>query len=228
MDQDQRFDAIIARTRAQMPLEPIEIEPKLAEPKSFLKVLRARHYNWRAARFSKIFGMRFSLKVPPLEQLNMIYYPAPVYELPIFIFFCLVTRRKVIAHLNVNCAFDDVAYQDKYVAPLGEQLCKYREFECADRYPDWMKKYRNDCTIYGMFPLDRLGELTSCMFDYLECYLSAVADQVEISDPERLKQIGVFQEQFKDDIRTQDKAQKMTARIIGAKTAKRIFYEVTT
>ena len=75
MDQEQRFQSIVARTQARMPLEAVELPSELAEPKSVLKVLRARHYNWRAERFRKIFGMRFSVKLPPMEQLNTIFYP---------------------------------------------------------------------------------------------------------------------------------------------------------
>ena len=47
-------------------------------------------------------------------------------------------------------------------------------------------------------------------------------------NPERLQQIAAFQDKWVDDIRTQDKAQGMIAKMIGSKTAKRIFYEVTT
>jgi hypothetical protein len=47
-------------------------------------------------------------------------------------------------------------------------------------------------------------------------------------DPTRLSAIRKFQDGFVSDIRTQDKAQGMISKMIGAKTAKRIFYEVTT
>jgi hypothetical protein len=40
--------------------------------------------------------------------------------------------------------------------------------------------------------------------------------------------IKTFHAGFINDIRTQDKAQAMMARMIGKDTAKRIFYEVTT
>ncbi len=49
-----------------------------------------------------------------------------------------------------------------------------------------------------------------------------------VTDPERLAGVRAFHDRWVDDIRTQDKAQGMIAKMIGAKTARRIFYEVTT
>jgi hypothetical protein len=228
MDQDQRLDAIVAAAGREETLTEIDVPDELARPKSFLKVLDARHYNWESQKFRKIFGMRFSVKLPPLEQLNAIMYPRPEYDVPIFIFFCLITRRKVIAHLNVNCPFDDSEYRSRWVDPLEQALKRYPSFECTDRFPEWMKKYRNACTIYGMFPADRLEDLNGCCFDYLEHYIEAVAQAGPVNDPARLERIRQFQGGFVDDIRTQDKAQGMIAKMIGAKTARRIFHEVTT
>ncbi len=70
MDQDQRLTAIIDRVRAAEPLEAQHVPAELAEPKSFLKVLRANHYNWSSPHFRKLFGMRFRVKLPPIEQLR--------------------------------------------------------------------------------------------------------------------------------------------------------------
>jgi hypothetical protein len=204
------------------------LAPELAEPKSFLKVLSAKHYNWRADKFRKIFGMRFTVKLPPLDQLNTIFYPEPQYDTPIFLFFCLVTKRKLIAHLNVYCPFNDEPYLAKHVDPLTEILAKYPSFECADRYPEWMQKNRQDCTIYGMFKRDRLDDLTSCAFDFLDHYLLTAAGAEPVENASRLQTIVRFHDEFVDDIRTQDKAQGMIAKMIGKQKAHRIFYEITT
>ena len=85
-----------------------------------------------------------------------------------------------------------------------------------DRYPEWMKKYRHDPTIYGMFEKDRLDDLTQCAFDYLDIYLPLLWSSSEpITDADKLAHIRGFHDQFKDDIRTQDKAQGMMAKFIG-------------
>ena len=228
MDQDQRLDAIIERLGGVEALQSHDIPPELAEPKSFLKVLRANHYNWSSERFRKVFGMRFRVKIPPIEQLNSIFYPRPEYDVPVFIFFCMLTKRKVIAHLNICCPFDDDAYRQHWVAPLTDILDGYPPFVSNDRYPEWMKKYRNECTIYGLFPRDRLQDISDCCFDYLDCYLEKVAAAQPVTDPARLEAIAGFQDRWVDDIRTQDKAQGMIAKMIGKDTARRIFYEVTT
>ena len=228
MDQDQRLQAIIERLRGVESLEELPVPAELAEPKSFLKVLRANHYNWSSERFRKIFGMRFRVKVPRIEQLNSIFYPRCNYDLPVFIFFCMLSKRKVIAHLNICCPFDDDAYRAQWVDPLVQILNRYEPFESNDRYPEWMKKYRNACTIYGLFPRERVEDLSDCCFEYLDCYLSQVAQAKPVADRTRQQQIRGFLDQWVDDIRTQDKAQGMMAKMIGANTARRIFYEVTT
>lgn len=228
MNQDERFQAIFERIDAVMPLTPVALEPALAEPKSLLKILKARHYNWTAERFHKLFGMRFSVKLPPLEQLNTILYPEACFDVPIFLYFSLLTRRKLIAHLGLYCPFDDEAYQQKYIVPMQQALQQYPGFDCEDRYPDWMQKYRTGASLYGMFSLDRLDDVTHCAFDYLDIYVQQLKDAEPVTDPDRLASIAAFHEGFRRDIRTQDKAQGMMARMIGKDTARRIFYEITT
>ena len=128
-DLDALVERAIGRVSESVALRPVELEPGLAHPKSVLKILDADHYNWQADRFRKLFAMRFRVKLPPLDQVNMIFYPEPVYAAPIFIFFCLVTKRKVIGHLNVNCPFDDADYRARWVEPLTAILAEYPPFE---------------------------------------------------------------------------------------------------
>jgi hypothetical protein len=211
-----------------VPLVPVDLEPELARPKSFLKILDADHYNWEADKFRKLFAMRFRVKVPALDQINMIFYPEPDQDAPIFLFFCLVTKRKVIAHLNVNCPFDDAEYRARWVDPLVAILGRYPEFDAPDRYPDWMVKYRRDCTIMGMFGQDRYDDIYQCGLDYLDYYMEQIAVSEPETDPEKLAHIRDFHARFVDDIRTQDKAQGMISKMIGKDKARRIFYEITT
>ena len=225
---DALFADVINTVDAAVPLRPLAIDPELEKPKSLLKLLDATHYNWEAEKFRKIFGMTFKVKLPPLDQLNNIFYPQLEYALPIFLFFALVTKRKLIAHLNVYCPFDDDAYLARHVAPLTAILGKYDSFECADRYPDWMAKYRQPCSIYGMFSRDRFDDIQQCALEYLGHYLRQAAAAEKVTEPADLARIEAFHAQFVDDIRTQDKAQGMIARMIGKEKARRIFYEVTT
>ena len=225
---DQLFNSVIEQFRSSFPLHDVALDPELAKPKSFLKVLDATHYNWTADRFDKLFGMRFKVKLPPLDQLNTIFYPEPCYETPIFLFFCLVTKRKVIAHIGLNCPFSDAAYLEHWVGPLLAMQQQYGSFEAMDRYPEWMKKYRQECTIMGMYPKDRLDDIGSCARDYLTHYLQRAAETQPETDQERLATIAAFHDQFRKDIRTQDKAQGMIAKMIGKQKARRIFYEITT
>lgn len=225
---DELFQSVIDTVGKTFPLTPIELDPEIARPKSFLKILDASHHNWEAERFRKLFGMRFKVKLPPLDQLNCIFYPEPVYDTPIFLFFALVTKRKLIAHLNVYCPFDDEEYLQQHVDPLIARLKKYPPFDCNDRYPEWMKKYRQPCSIYGMFPRDRMDDLGACAHDFLEHYLDVARSAEPVTDPQRLARIASFHEQFVADIRTQDKAQGMIAKMIGRDKAHRIFYEITT
>ncbi len=225
---DDLLTGFMRRISEKVDLEPLELEEEIARPKAFLKVLDAEHFNWQGGPFRKLFAMRFRVKLPPLDQINTIFYPQPDYSAPIFIFFCLLTKRKAIGHLNVNCPFDDADYRARWVDPLLALRDRYPSFECDDRYPEWMKKYRNDCTIYGMFSRDRYADLRDCAIDYLAYYLEQLEDLQPETDPARLARIAGFHAGFVDDIRTQDKAQRMIAKMIGKQKARRIFYEVTT
>lgn len=225
---DELFRSVIDTVDEAFPLTARALDPEIAQPKSFLKMLDATHFNWDAERFRKLFGMRFKVKLPPLDQLNCIFYPEPVYDTPIFLFFALVTKRKLIAHLNVYCPFDDEEYLQRHVDPLIARLKKYPSFDCADRYPEWMQKYRQPCSIYGMFPRERLDDLAACAHDFLQHYLQVAREAEPVVEPDRLERISAFHERFVEDIRTQDKAQGMIAKMIGKEKARRIFYEITT
>ena len=227
-DLERRFRDLIGIVDAKLPLSPVALDPELAEPHSFLKILKARHMNWQAPRCRKVFGMRFAVKIPSLDQMNFIIYPEPGYDAPIFLLFCLLTGRKLIAHVNVNCPFRDEAYMQKWVAPLLEARQRYASLDCEDRYPEWMLKWRTPAGIYGMLPKDRFDDFMNCGLDYLRIYLDQLVSCDAVQDQTRLAQISEAQAQFVNDIRTQDKAQGMMARMIGAEKARRIFYEVTT
>lgn len=225
---EESLGAVLHTVEARFPLVPVAVEPGLAEPRSFLKILKARHMNWRAERFRKVFGMRFDVRIPALEQMNFIMYPEPAFDTPIFLFFCLLTGRKAICHVNVNCMADDEPYRERWVAPLVAARAAHGSFDADDRYPEWMQKWRTPAGIYGMFPKERAGDFIRCGLDYLAIYLDLARVAVPVADPVRLAGIAARQAQFVSDIRTQDKAQGMMAKMIGADTARRIFHEVTT
>jgi hypothetical protein len=227
-DLERRFQDLVATVHARLPLSQMRIDPELAEPHSFLKILKARHMNWQAPRCRKVFGMRFSVKIPSLDQMNFIIYPEPGCDAPIFLIFCLLTGRKLIAHVNLNCLFRDEAYMQKWVAPLLEARQGYASFDCDDRYPEWMVKWRTPAGIYGMLPKERFPDFMNCGLDYLRVYLDLLARSEAEQDAARLALISEAQAQFVSDIRTQDKAQGMMAKMIGAEKARRIVYEVTT
>jgi hypothetical protein len=227
-DQDTLFNCVINNIQSASKLNKQHIEPELERPKSFLKILDAEHFNWSNDDFRKVFGMRFKVKIPPIDQLNIIAYPAANKNVPIFIFFCMLTKRKCIAHLNVNLPFRDEAYLEQHVKPLQNILQDYAPFDSADRYPEWMKKYRNESTIYGLFPRERYADIADCAGRYAEAYMQQVAAAGIETDIAKLTQLKTFQDGFIDDIRTQDKAQGMISKMIGKQTAHRIFYEVTT
>jgi hypothetical protein len=227
-DMEAAFRLVLDAAGSRLPLAPVAIDPEIAEPKSFLKILRARHMNWTAPRFRKVFGMRFDVKLPPLAQMNFIMYPEPGYDTPVFLFFCLLTGRKAICHVNVNCMADDADYRERWVAPLAAARARHGSFDCDDRYPEWMQKWRTEAGIYGMFPKERFGDFMRCGLDYLGLYLDRALEAGPLTDPGRIATVRARQDAFVSDLRTQDKAQGMIARMIGAEKARRIFYEVTT
>ena len=91
-----------------------------------------------------------------------------------------------------------------------------------------MLKWRTPAGIYGMFPKERFADFIGCGLDYLDTYLDLARQAAPVTDPAHLQAIAATQARFVSDIRTQDKAQGMMARMIGAEKARRIFYEITT
>ena len=227
-DLDGAFQEALGIVNDAFPLTPLAVDPELAEPKSFLKILKARHMNWRAERFRKIFGMRFDVKIPSLTQMNLIMYPDAAHDMPVFLFFCLLTGRKIVCHVNLNCMRAGDEYRDRWTGPLLEARSRRGPFDTRDRQAEWLHKWRTPAGIYGMYPRERLGDILGCGLDYLRIYLEHAKQCAPVTDPAALREMAERQAQFVDDIRTQDRAQGMIAGMIGAEKARRIFYEVTT
>ncbi len=225
---DQRIDLLMDEVRNHVELEPIAIDPDLAAPKTNGRGMKLRSYNWQADRFSKISVMDTSVEVPPMHQLNSIFYPRPDYDFPIFLFLTVVTKSSVIAIFNVNCPFNVAAYRATYVDPLTLILESCPPFSGKDRYPDWFEKYRTPATIFGVFPKDQLKPLTGCGLAFLETYLLRAMVATKVEAPDRLVQIASFHQQFKEDIRNKDRGRGVLAKLTDEETARRIFYEVAT
>jgi hypothetical protein len=223
-----RFERLLQRIREQVELQPIALAPDLAAAEGSGRAMQLRSYNWRASQFSKITVMQSSVEIPPMDQLNAIFYPDPGYDFPIFLFLTVVTKSHVIAIYNVNCPFTDNAYKALYIDPLMPVYERYAPFEGRERYPDWFEKYRNPATIFGVFPIDQLDDLMACALDYLRIYLRHAKKALKVEDTGRLGPIERFHEQFKEDIRTKDRGRWVLAKLMSDEYARRVFYEVAT
>ncbi|WP_101759046.1 hypothetical protein [Oceanicoccus sp. KOV_DT_Chl] len=228
MNQDQRLQAVLEKVSGLLPLREVAVDADISDNSAFLKLVNVSCHNWTAGKLSRIGALRMTVKIPALDALTIIFYPQENTDAPIFLLFFLITGRKVISHFNVCTPFDDENYLNKWVKPLDGILAAYPEFECMDRYPDWMKQYQHDSTIYGLFKQDKLADLTACSFEFLDHYLQLVAASDVVTNTDQLAHIASFHEKFKTDIRTRDKAQGMTSKFIGKEKARRIFYEVVT
>lgn len=209
-------------------LEPVPVDPELEKADSVLKILKVRCHNWRSEKLRKIGTLRFFVNLPPLDALNMIFYPRENVDAPIFILFFLETRRKLICHINVNTPSREPDYLEHWVGPMAELRARYPSFEAKDRYPEWMKKYRHNSTIYGLFPKEQTESLSDFMFECLDAYAQRLAEAPYAEDSARLQTLRDFHAGWIDDIRTQDKAQGMISKFIGKTKARRIFHEVST
>lgn len=225
---DQQLKALMDRLRQQIDLEPIAIDPALTGSGDSQRAIQLNCFNWRTERFAKITVMQTSVEVPPMNQLNSIFYPKPNYDFPIFLFLHVLTKSHVIAIFNVNCPFSGQSYMARYVDPFMSIQKKYPPFEGKDRYPDWFEKYRNPATIFGVYSKDQANQLAECGLEYLQMYLTLTAAAPSIDTPDRLQHIARFHEQFKNDIRNKDRGRLVLAKLTSKKMARRIFYEVAT
>ena len=223
-----RFERLTRQIREQVDLQTITLASDLAEAQSEERKVRIQSYNWSSKKFDKITVMHTSVAVPPMDQLNSIFYPSPCYDLPIFLFLTVVTKSHVIAIYNANCPLSDDESKARYVDPLMPIYKKYAPFDGKERYPDWFEKYRNPTTIFGLYPMDQLETLVSCALEYLHTYLQIAREAPRVEDPERLAHIDKFHEQFREDIRTKDRGRWVLAKLMSDEYARRIFYEVAT
>ena len=225
---DQQLEALMGRLRQQVDLEPIAIDPALTAPGAYQRAMQLNCFNWRAERFGKITVMQTSVEVPPMNQLNSIFYPQPDYDFPIFLFLHVLTKSHVIAIINVNCPFSGESYMARYVDPFVPIQKKYPLLEGKDRYPDWFDKYRNPATVFGVYSKGQADQLTECGLEYLQVYLALAAAAPKVDAPDRLDRIARFHEQFKNDIRNKDRGRLVLAKLTNKEMARRIFYEVAT
>lgn len=229
MDLDQQLEAVKAKIEEYTPLTESFVDPDISENSAFLKMVTVNAYNWTAPHMTKMSSLRYVVKVPPMNVLNLIIYPDRKYDAPIFLSHIVIAAGKVIYHLNLIRMFkDDPAYDAKWIDPLKPILAQYDEFKPIKKYPDWMDVSRHHSTIMGIEKKDRLDDLYDCTQKYLDFYLQQLVNCEEVTDPDRLAAIDAMHEQFRDDVRTKDKAQKMTSGMIGKEKSKRIFYEVAT
>jgi hypothetical protein len=225
---DQQLEALMDRLRQDVDLEPMTLDPALTAQDAYQRPMQLNCFNWRAERFAKISVMQTSVEVPPMNQLNSIFYPQPVYDFPIFLFLHVLTKSNVIAIININCPFADKSYTARYVDPLVPIRKKYPPLEGKDRYPEWFEKYRNDATVFGVYSKDQADQLAACGLDYLQAYLKLAAEAPKVDAPDRLERIARFHEQFKNDIRNKDRGRLVLAKLTSEETARKIFYEVAT
>ncbi len=225
---DQQLEAIMEQLRQDVDLQPMAIDPALTASDAYQKPMQLNCFNWRAERFAKISIMQTSVEVPPMNQLNAIFYPQPDYDFPIFLFLHVLTKSNVIAILNVNCPFSDKSYFSRNVDPFVPIQKSFPALKGKNRYPDWFEKYRNNATVFGVYSKAQADQLTSCGMEYLRTYLKLAAKAPKVDEPDRLKRITSFHEQFKNDIRSKDRGRLVLAKLTNEEMARRIFYEVAT
>ena len=225
---DQQLERLMDQLRQQVDLEPIVLDPALTALDASQRQMQLNCFNWRAERFAKISVMQTSVEVPPMNQLNSIFYPKPEYDFPIFLFLHVLTKSHVIAIFNVNCPFSDESYFARNVIPFVQIQKKFPPLEGKDRYPDWFDKYRNGATIFGVYSKGQADQLAACGLEYMQSYLKLAAEAPKIDAPDRLERINSFHEQFRDDIRNKDRGRLVLAKLTNDETARRVFYEVAT
>lgn len=207
------------------PLSSCELPPELAETKYILNVLNLRCFNWTSDKLRKVYAMRMTVKVPPMEIIGMAFYPHIDYELPIFAFDLTCTSKKVIAYINPVAVLNEEAYQKKYIEPFKPVREKYTGFP-LHKVPEWMQVYHNSCSIYTMPERSCLEELTRCVIEYIGIYAELLAGAKSLDDAGYRARVEAFHATYVRDLTTKDRSQQMLAKIIGKQKAARIFNEV--
>ena len=228
---EERFEALLQSVENRITLEPVALDPALAEPEINERSdrgVRIHCYNWRSDPFEKIMMMTTSVEVPPIHQQNIIFYPRPNSDAPIFLFLNVITKSHIITIYNVCCPFNDRDYLAKYVDPLLPIYNRYAPFTGKHRRPDWFEKYRTPVTINGVYSKDQIEPIAECGLKLLDCYLENTALATDVDDEAQLQQIKAFQDKFREDIQTKDLGRNVLEKLTDDETAHRIFHEVAT
>lgn len=226
--QDERLLATRAALARHGTVAEQEVDPDISSTSGFLKLASVQSHRWAGAGLAQVGALRMTVRTPTMDALTVVMYPELDDDAPIFLMFFLVTGSKVISHFNLNTPFgDDPDFAGLWLEPQRRLVESYPPFDGKNKVPDWIAPRMHPWTVYGLFKQDRADELTRCAFEALEEYLTTLGSDRERS-PERLRQVAEFHADFKDDIRTKDKAQGISSKFIGKDKARRIFYEVVT
>jgi hypothetical protein len=216
------YEKIMARLNHSLTLESMPLDSDLAEVRVEDKKIHVRSAIWQADKFRKITVQRFTNETPAMDTLNMGFYPELCYAAPLFRIHILATARAIITVIHPMPPLQDEGSREAYIAPMVPMLNQYEEFPIRKNASDWVMAYHNEAGIYSNPPIDRLEDLKSCVYQYLDFYLDAVAAAPEVTDVEAREQIRAFHEKYAYDVITYDRALEISGRFYGEGRAKKL------
>ena len=222
---DNLYQETLKKIEARFPLEKMVLPPELERIRYPFKLLDLQCRNWRSQKIRKLYSMQIKIPLFSMDMLGISIYPAPGYDLPIFIFDLTNLKKKMVAYINFMPLLPNADYLKKYMDPLQEVSKKYSHLPPREM-PEWMRTYQRPGTIYSM-PERRLEkDVKDCAKDYLDLYLEMLDQAKETSDKAYAEKIRDAQASYRSDIITKDRSRKMLAKLIGSKKADRLFQEV--
>jgi hypothetical protein len=188
------YDDSLRQLQMRFPTSRLDVPAVYAERSG---ELRGKRYTMDNAAYStdKLRKVRLSrITAEDSYILNMMAFPQPVYDLPIFGAELLAFRGAphlvVIDHQPLWK--DDPDYARRYIAPLAPLHARFAHLPTRDRsLPPWTEAFFSPYTFYARPYLSDLPEIEACFRAYWTAYL----DQVAQAEPQPAAQARILARQ---------------------------------
>jgi len=210
------YDYTVEQLQQRFSTQLLETPPAYARKQG---ELRGKVYDMDNVAYStdKLRKVRLSrIQAEASYILNLMAFPAPDYDLPIFGAELLAFRGAphlvVIDHQPLWK--DDPDYARRYIAPLADLHARYAHLPTRERsLPAWTEAFFSPYTLYSRPNLENLAEIEACFQAYWTAYLDQV-DQAQ-TQPQAQQRILARQAEYCQNHTENEQGETMLQKLFG-------------
>ncbi len=225
---DELLTATMETIEKKCRLAPLPIASELERTAYPFGLLKLRYYNWTSDRIRKMYAMRMTMKLFPLDILGIGIFPKYEYDAPIFIYDLSAMRNKIVTYINSVPMVHDTGRMDFHIEPLKDIHEKYRHLPPYPKIADWFKELHTPYTIYALPEISAIDDVKNASLEYLQVYMDRLYEAGPLEDEHQINAVKGAQTAYCRNMFENDSSRKMLGRIIGMKKTNRIFHKVLT